>query len=87
LLNPAQTFYLPPPDVLLDPETEHFLAYLLVEDETIPAMSLIEDTPTVSENVFTPLGRSATDGKQFKKETPLGQQPLFAEFGHRGRSS
>ena len=81
LLDEERTFYLQSPDVVLAPSTHYALARLLVPDETIPAMSLIEDLPTVSENLFKPLGKYATDGKHFKKDTPAGQQSLFADFG------
>lgn len=81
LLDEERTFYLQSPDVTLPSPTQHVLARLLVPDETIPAMSLIEDLPTVSENLFKPLGKHATDGKHFKPNVPGGQQTLFAEFG------
>lgn len=81
LLDEERTFYLQSPDVVLAPLTQHALARLLVPDETIPAMSLIQDLPTVSENLFKPLGKHATDGKHFKKDTPVVQQSLFADFG------
>lgn len=81
LLDEERTFYLQSPDVVLAPLTQHALARLLVPNETIPAMSLIQDLPTVSENLFKPLGKHAIDGKHFKKDTPVVQQSLFADFG------
>ena len=80
LLSEEQTFYLQAEDLLLAPETKHALARLLLPEETIEATSALEELPTVSGNVFTPLGKHPTDGKHFKRDGQ-SDQPLFAEFG------
>jgi superfamily II DNA or RNA helicase len=81
LLDEERTFSLQTPDVVLAPAAQHALARLLTPEETVPAMPLIEDVPTVSENLFKPLGKHATDGKHFKKDETTGQQSLFPYFG------
>jgi superfamily II DNA or RNA helicase/HJR/Mrr/RecB family endonuclease len=81
LLDEERTFSFSSPDVVLAPSTQHQLARLLVPDKTIPAMFLIEELPIVFENLFEPLGKHTTGGKHFKKDTPAGQQSLFADFG------
>jgi hypothetical protein len=81
LLSEERTFYLQAEDLLLAPETKHALAHLLLPEETIQATSVLEELPTVSGNVFTPLGKHPTDGKHFKKDGQGGQQSLFADFG------
>jgi len=80
LLDRERTFYLASSDLVLIPATQHSLARLLVTENTFPAMSLIEDLPRVSENLFKPLGKQATDGKHFKKEAAAGQHSLFPDF-------
>ncbi len=81
LLSEERTFYLQIEDLLLTPETKHALAHLLLPEETIEATSVLEELPTVSENVFTPLGKHPTDGKHFKKDGQGAQQSLFSDFG------
>ena len=81
LLSEERTFYLQADDIFLAPKSKHALARLLLPEDTIEATSLFEQLPTVSENLFKPLGKQRTDGKHFKKDGNGGQQSLFADFG------
>lgn len=81
LLDAEQTFYPQTPDVVLTPATRHALVRLLVPEETIPVTSIFNGLSSVSENLFKPLGKHATDGKHFKKDSAQSQQFLFADFG------
>ncbi len=81
VLVEERTFHLKTSDVLLIPDTQHALARLLEPGEVVEATSIFEVLPVISENLFNPLGKYATDGKHFKKDSPSGQQPLFSDFG------
>jgi SNF2 family DNA or RNA helicase len=87
LLSKERMFYLQTGDLLLTPDSKHALVRLLVPEATLDATSLFEQLPTVSENLFKPLGKQRTDGKNFKKDGQGGQPDLFAEFGLETRKS
>ena len=81
LLDEERTFYHQTSDIVLAPDTQHASRQVMGPVELAQAISSFEKLPSVSENLFRPLGRRTTQGKHFNKDSLSGQLELFANFG------
>ncbi|MBI2440941.1 MAG: restriction endonuclease [Lentisphaerae bacterium] len=79
LLEPDGTFYLPYEDIGIFPATSYPVR-LIDKQETIEATAIFHELPTVSGNLFQPLGKHQVGGKNYRQPSPA-QLTLFSDFG------